>query len=372
VQVAGEWFKKCRSLPVGQRLNAVSWVLGSYVWLMGSRGQAKTALAELDRWLFVSPGVYSDPSLGGALLPTLLERARLQALLKNPAGAEKDLDTYLRLAAGPGSRAHFDYRLHGEVHLLRGFLAEQRGDRSAALAAWREGALKAWWKRAKPRQPADSHKPSRFDILCNLIVSSLADDLSEADARQALDDLLAAFATTETGRYVKTVNIPPAALREMWRSRRGREYARKIAFHEISYPEYVKVAPFLLAQQMMRQGAFASELSADQDSLLWALVEDTYAQFRSGKVGKTTLLVLGVSWKGEPGLLGWGAASRALSPALRGPWAYVMGHRYLHHHKKPRVAVTMFRTALADAPADSLLKRLAQAELDKREPKPGK
>jgi hypothetical protein len=54
-----------------------------------------------------------------------------------------------------------------------------------------------------------------------------------------------------------------------------------------------------------------------------------------------------------------------LDRSRRGPLAYVLGHRYLRIFKKQGAAVSFFRTALADAPPGSPLKRLAQAELNR-------
>jgi hypothetical protein len=46
------------------------------------------------------------------------------------------------------------------------------------------------------------------------------------------------------------------------------------------------------------------------------------------------------------------------------PDAYLVGRPYLQL-ERPRDAATLFRAALADAPPDSALRRLAQAEFDR-------
>jgi hypothetical protein len=43
----------------------------------------------------------------------------------------------------------------------------------------------------------------------------------------------------------------------------------------------------------------------------------------------------------------------------------LFGFHSLHHHHKPAEAATLFGKALADAPPDSPLRRLAQADLDR-------
>ena len=63
-------------------------------------------------------------------------------------------------------------------------------------------------------------------------------------------------------------------------------------------------------------------------------------------------------------MLGWGGVKGSLQPTLRGPIAYLLGLRLMHLDKKAD-ATDVFRTAIADAPKESALYRLATSELGK-------
>jgi hypothetical protein len=89
----------------------------------------------------------------------------------------------------------------------------------------------------------------------------------------------------------------------------------------------------------------------------------------NGKLTLPQLIQIGLTWKGTTSYLGWAGVSPNLDPALRGPSAYIFGHRYLRLNRRQE-ALALFRTALADAPPGSSLRRLAQAELDRLKANP--
>ncbi len=91
------------------------------------------------------------------------------------------------------------------------------------------------------------------------------------------------------------------------------------------------------------------------------------AAHSAGKVGVAHITQLYLTWQGTTGLLGWGGLAGLLEPEVRGHIAYWMGFRY-QRLKKLDEATAFFRTALADAPPDSALRRLAQAELTRLRP----
>ncbi len=65
---------------------------------------------------------------------------------------------------------------------------------------------------------------------------------------------------------------------------------------------------------------------------------------------------------GDGGLSGLGGLAPTLPPRIRGPLAYILGHRYLGMGKQD--------TAAADGPPDSPLRRLAQTQTDRLADKP--
>ena len=91
---------------------------------------------------------------------------------------------------------------------------------------------------------------------------------------------------------------------------------------------------------------------------------DLHSAFAAGKLGTVQVLALELTWKGTSGPLGWGGLAPTLSPELRGPLAYVAGHRY-RRLNLPADAANFFRAALLDAKPGSTLRRLIQTELDR-------
>lgn len=84
----------------------------------------------------------------------------------------------------------------------------------------------------------------------------------------------------------------------------------------------------------------------------------------AGTLNDAQVLQVALTWKGTTNFLGWAGVKGSLEPALRGPLAYVAGHRYLRLNR-PTDAVTFFRTARQDSSPGSALHRLAQAELER-------
>jgi WD40 repeat protein/tetratricopeptide (TPR) repeat protein len=335
-----------RASPDRSNIGNSSW-LEEYAWLLRLRGEPKRALEEVDRWLWEKPGVYREDFLG-----LLLERARVHAALGQWDAAEKDLEDFSRLAP-PGLRATPYY--NDTACLLRGFLRERRGDAAGAARAWEEGVVPL----------AELDPLTGYEALSYMMLASLANKLPDAEAGK----LLAKAATagpTDTGPagVLRLMQVPPSVLREMWRTRRGRESARQIAFREVSFADTLRLPALLLFSEWLHQGALPADLTAEQDTLLWQFAEDAYARYFAGKLGTAQLLPMSLTWKGTSGAFGWASVAPTLDPSFRGPLAYVLGHRYLRL-KKPAEAAKLFRTALDDAPADSALRRLAQTELDK-------
>jgi tetratricopeptide (TPR) repeat protein len=367
LEIASAHLRRCRSLPEAdaQRLWAVLVVLLDYCWLHRLQGEAGPALAEFDSWLYKAPEVFSVAEEWPNLGQLVLERARLHAALNDWAGAEKDIATCFRLLRHPGIGG--EYFTYSTTYLIHGFLCERRGDREAARAAWREGTWKVWRQKQAPPKEVVLAPPTLTGSggLHNLILMSLVNEMTEEEAQQFLKVTLASLkAESATTQLTGLLQVPPSVLRQMWQSPRGRDQARKIAFRETAFAEHMRSPLFLLGFEWMRQGAFAAELSADQDALLWKLAQDVFARYAAGKVSKTQAVQLALTWKGVTGFLSWDAVAPGLPAELRGPLAYVVGHRFLRLNK-PKEAQTFFQTAVADAPPASPLARLARAELDR-------
>ena len=125
----------------------------------------------------------------------------------------------------------------------------------------------------------------------------------------------------------------------------------------------------MFVAELFRQGVGPTPLDADEDALLWKLIEDYRRDYDAGRVSTGAMVSLGLTWKGTSGFLGWGGVAPALPAARCGPFAYLLGLRYVRVLNKPVEAAKFFRTAVADAGTDARLRRLAQREIDRLKPR---
>jgi WD40 repeat protein len=328
-------------------------------WLMRCYGDARARLVGVDAELFASPDVFR-PGNEAARARLLLERSRLHAALKERDEAERDLGLLFRRV--PADRV--EYIFWAQARLLQGFLVTARGDAAKAVDVWRLGREAAW--RRAPR-PADGAAPASLRALerfYDAMLGSLGDDLGDEEAEET-QAALASLADDAHFREVLQVLRPrPAVWRAMWRTRRGREVARRIAFGELSCLECLRAGLLLYGAEFLHQEALPGDLSADQDAVIWQFVNDEVAAFGAGRLTWDLVAPLGLAWTGKAGVFGWAAARLSLDPTLRGPLAYLLGCRSLRVLKRPgKEAAAFFRAARDDAPAGSPLRRLAEAEL---------
>jgi serine/threonine protein kinase/WD40 repeat protein/tetratricopeptide (TPR) repeat protein len=324
------------------RYSSLGSLMMEYGWLQRLRGKPQQALGEIDRLLFVEPGVYR---MWAQRL--LVERARTHAALQRWDAAEKDLRDFLKLAE------HSEF-MHLDAALMLGLIEERKGNVMEARRIWEKALL----------LPEESTPTYGFEFLYNLMLASLADKLTDADAEKFLAKV--AHAVSGDDSMVKTVTstltVPPAVLRKMWRTPRGKELVRQIAFQEISFQHVLRKPPVLLITEWVKYGATGDHISADQDQLLWKTFDDFYGAYEAGKMPTGQVLPLALTWKGISGAFGWGGVEADLDPAIRGPFAYVFGHRYLRL-KKEEQARRFFETARDHAGGNALLRRLAEEEL---------
>jgi hypothetical protein len=296
-----------------------------------------------------------------------VERARVRVALGPWQEAEADLDAAAKKASGNFS----DYGAHASACLLRGFLLERRGDSAGALAAWRRGAYENWRQARLKARPKDDLPPlgrvaQSTWLLQGVMVGSLAGELSEADARDLLARLLEKVGDGSVASVFKkaVLGLPPAVFQEMCRTAKGREAVRHFAYRDRPYAEILATPGLLIVTEVFHQQALPGPLSPEQGEILWDVTGKLHAAYTSDKLSQAQLFQLALAWKGTRNFLGWGGLAPTLTPEVRGPLAYAMGHRYLRLNR-PTDAPDFFRTALNDAPPSSPLRRLAQAELDR-------
>jgi hypothetical protein len=156
-------------------------------------------------------------------------------------------------------------------------------------------------------------------------------------------------------------------LNNVFRSPRGKQLAPKIAFRELRFDEYSRSVLTLLFYEFFRQGAMPREMTAEQDDFIWTTASQCYDVFTQMAVDSSLMfqsgLRMGMAWKGVKDQLGWGGLAPTLKPELRASLAYLLAHRYLRLNR-PEEAAAFFRTALSDAAEGSVLRRLAEREIN--------
>jgi tetratricopeptide (TPR) repeat protein len=339
LRTAERWFRENR---------ARGWadVLVEYCWMLRVAGKHDEALKHLDDWIAALPESSSIPH------EVILERVRALAALGRWDEAEESLGDVLRHITPENPGWHCT-----SAWALAGFLREQRGDTAGAQEAWKQGLLVDW------RTPYFGFRFSE-----GLILASISGELSQSDVRVLVERVLDWVPKElRENPFIKSripMDLITSVLRDTFRTPRGRDYARKIIFREISFGECVRVLPMLVLREFIHQGAMAGQMTQQQDSVVWQLLRDGYtAVTEVGSIGKLQMVQLGMTWEGVPGPFSWQGVAPTLDADLRGPIAYVMGHRHLHL-ERPEDAAKFFQTALDDAQAGSALEKLAKAELE--------
>ncbi len=350
-------------------VEAAVWVSRLHAWLQCRCGQSKLALAELDAFAAQAAAALrerfpDDPvrQLGSA--PLALTRVRLLTALGRWEDAEKELDGFLERT--PASVMNYTY--HADAWLMKGFLCERRGTAEEAGRAWREGLYPAYLRKTRNGTPLG---PGGQMLVSYSILASLADDLPDAEAERLWQWLSPALAGDPLMTQLSTALRPSAAvLRGAWRTANGKAAARRIAFLDVAPAEYTRLPIVAILSEKIRLDALGGQTSPTQEEVIWGATYGSFEQVLQGKLSQFQLLQLVLAWKGQTGIVGWKGAAPQLDPVVRGPLAYILGHRYLRLNTAdgtPRRddARMFFRTALQDAPAGSSLRTLADQELQR-------
>lgn len=351
-----------QALPIARELCGMRNYLGPGVmeelcWLLRLDGKAAEALELIDRWVFQSPGVVKSEGFSPYLL---IERARIHVALGDHGAAEKDLDLFF---AATTDKTAFDPNQPAAL-LLRGLLRQRADDPETALQCWKQGYAKSWLcMSASPNSQTISGAFGGLNAASSVILGALTNELNDEQAARFVAGMTrGADSESPLTLITNVVTIPTAAMREAFRSPRGRQFVWQFAFRQLPFIEMVRQPPVLIVLEYIRQGAFAGMMTSDQENLVWQLTGDCLVAFFDQKLAKSQCLQLGLTWKGTTNVLGWAGVATTLDPSKRGPFAYVFGHRY-RRLNNPKQAAEFFRIALKDAPKDSLLAKLAEAEL---------
>ncbi|HVX60680.1 MAG TPA: serine/threonine-protein kinase [Pirellulales bacterium] len=325
-----------------EREGATNWV-DEYCWLLSLAGRGEEALTRVDQYL---SGAYGDLPDSNRLL---LARSRVLAGLGRWDEAEHDAERWFQSVADRESP------IFVTGSLVRGLLRERRGDVAGSLEAWREGLSSVDFSELASKNGSV--------VVAALIMGSLSGEMSERQADSLSAQLIAAFSSgTPIGIMKDFVRVPPAVLQNMWRTDRGREAARQIAFRQVSMADHVRLPAVLLAVELAHQGAFGGQWNSEQEQVVWELMDASLQRYLQGSLSAPQLTSVGMTWKGVTNFLGWGGVADSLPPDYRAPLAYLFAHRFLALGKSEQ-AQEFLRVALRDSAADSAVRRLAAAKL---------
>jgi|GEM_PF-1618710 len=312
-------------------------------WLLCLHGRAEEALRLIDRLVFDESGKFR-PAAGWLLLA----RTRTLAALGRWDEAEHAMDEMFRLSPEQLLSQH-----RAMLCLVRGLLHERRGDQPGAIEAWRAGF-----------DPEIDGPQNGSTVMANLMLASLSDAISDEQADKLADHLMRSFAGDSTFSVVKgAFRLPPSVVREMWRTPRGRDAARQLAFREVSMQEQIRLPVLVVASEIVRQTAFGGQWTDEQEELAWNVAAESYRLQSEGRLSAAQTIGMAMTWKGRTDFLGWGGLAPALEPGYRAGLAYLLAHRYRALNKREE-SLRFFDTALADSPPESMLHRLTEREAE--------
>jgi hypothetical protein len=280
---------------------------------------------------------------------------------------QAEMDVEKLLALPNSNREPIDQR--AKAFLLLGVVREQQENRDGALAAWKQGleCLRAAGAENQPNQAG-----TWFAQLAQLTLAARTGSLTDAEGRQCVT-ALAGYIGSHSPAVDVAMQQPLllSVLRQMWNTPRGRQLVRQIACRELSEVTICGQSGRLAVAEFLRQSAWEKEPTQEEDEVIWTTAQDLLAGFTGGKVTEDDLVALLGAWKLSAALPLWKFREGRLPDSLRAELAYMLGQRYVHHFQRPPDAAALFETALKKAPPDSLLQRLARAEVERLKQKKG-
>jgi WD40 repeat protein/tRNA A-37 threonylcarbamoyl transferase component Bud32/tetratricopeptide (TPR) repeat protein len=322
-------------------------VMRHYVRLLRLNGEALRGLEELTRFRqqFANSGAWEDWTLE-------LELARVYAALGDMRRAEEVVD---RLLAHHRLVEEFEPRLFVYVALIKGMLLDRRGARGPAVEIWREGYVAMQPLVRKQAEP-------NSEIVNALILGSLCGEITDEECQSFATGLLARGGDNAFARQAQALANPQTmaqAFRQMWRTPLGRRYAEAFAFETLTLRERVRVPVVLAAAEFYNQSAHGGQMTEEQQQVTFDAVGAVFDQaIFEGRLSISQVAQLILTWKGIANFLGWGGVAPSLDPEIRSGLAYFFGHRFLALGDSTQAA-RFFAEAVKEAPADSLLARLA-------------
>jgi tetratricopeptide (TPR) repeat protein len=337
-----------------------------YCWMMILAGRAADAFPIIDRFIDKHSRKY-DP----ALLPMLIDRARLNAAQRQYDQAEAEVERVIREIT-PES---ITYPVYAQAYLLRGALWNRRGEPNKALEAWRVGSYRKWAahisdepipsKKLDSRGVISQNFVSYYAIIMGAVTGELtAEDLAFAlqfriqklpdvftESKLSPTSLASNLDFLSTPFLVKAVNV-------CYQTPRGKNFIERLAFHQISYKGRLVEAFLHAVVALVRHSAITEGIPEEVEPAVWELMVATLDDFEKKKLNVAHLAQFIATYTGVTGRLGWAGLSPALRPNTIPGVAFIMGHRY-RVLKRREDARMFFQIVIEKAPVHSPLKKWA-------------
>ncbi len=338
--------QELRDLPAVRNVTELPTV-AEYAWIMREKGLAGQALKEIDARLFDKSG-----KVQRAAAPLLIERGRLNAALKKWADAKSDLDAYF---ADIGKDEPTSYHWL-EACLVLGMIHEQQEDMEAARATWLKGYTKATAGGEK------NHRSGHFavnEMMLAMLCQKLDEKHLERVARPVLGNQFDLLLFLDAKKLFRNSAI---IMNRATQSPKVMDLGRRMVLQTCTLREYVHFPAQIMIVEIIRDDAFKGKCSDEQEQVLWKFAEVVAESFSSGKMTETQAMQIFLLWKRGPSILAGLEIVQKFDPALRGPGAYFMGHRF---QQLARPAEQAFLMASKAAAPNSALERLVRVELEK-------
>lgn len=263
-----------------------------------------------------------------------------------------------------------------EAVLLHGLIVEMQRGSEAARQVWAD-AFRKLRQSAPDGRPTERIEGSRRELVYLLIFASLSGELRDEDVSGTQKKVVTLYGSLFGGSPAKKAileslarNFDRQALTEMWQSERGAAFARRYALSQVPFPDAYRMPVTLAVEQLLVQGSIGRDKATAEETAIYSrLTDELMETFRKQEAGAPLGMALAGAWNGLTSLFGWDAVRSELPPSLRGPVAFMLGHRYVKLGKKEEAA-EMFRAAQKEASeartggplpglADKALKQLA-------------
>ena len=326
-------------------------ILSEGSWLWRQNGESKRALEMLNQH------IKDRKKANSWQLQLLVERARVRVAQQKWDEAKSDLDFFLASEHCLGN-----YREFSAACLMRGLLHQRDGEMEQAQEHWHRGLHENWLNEASESRPVG---PSLTGMQAAnaLLISALCGDRSD---KEIVDLLMVSFPLTNSGATAQLAkqysHVLAPAIANMGKSDRGQQVIWRIAFQEDTLKQILREPANLIFLEMTRLGAAPGDWSRDEEQIVWDMMNAGFDLYSREEVGVPQAVQIMLTWKGANNIFGWKGIAPSLNASMRGPAAYVFGHRFIRLGK-PDDAREFFAMALADAPEESRLKELAQAQL---------